>query len=173
LDTLKIQEKFGRGCVFFGHGNDAELLELETLVANENIAAVFCEFPSNPLLRSPPLQQLWELSQKFDFFLIVDETIGNFVNTHVLSYCDMIVSSLTKVFSGDSNVMGGSLVMNPNSKRYKILEHWIQERYQDCLWDQDAIFLERNSRKFQARIQKINHNAELLCDQLKLHSKGI
>jgi cystathionine gamma-synthase len=148
-------------------------LELETLLEKERIAAVFCEFPSNPLLRSPPLEQLWNLSQQHDFFLVVDETIGNFVNTHVLSFCDIIVSSLTKVFSGDSNVMGGSLVMNPNSKRFKALEAWVQQRYRDCLWDQDAIFLERNSRKFQSRIQKINLNAETLCDRLKSHPKGI
>jgi cystathionine gamma-synthase len=38
---------------------------------------------------------------------VVDETVGNIMNVHVLPYADVAVSSLTKIFSGDSNVMGG------------------------------------------------------------------
>ena len=41
------------------------------------------------------------------FLIVVDESIGNNVNVEVLPYADMVVSSLSKVFSGDSNVMGG------------------------------------------------------------------
>lgn len=65
------------------------------------------EFPSNPLLRSPNLQRLRDLADKYEFLVIVDETIGNFVNVEVMPYADIVVSSLTKVFSGDANVMGG------------------------------------------------------------------
>ena len=42
--------------------------------------------------------------------IVVDETIAGFVNVEVLPLADVVVSSLTKVFSGDSNVMGGRLV---------------------------------------------------------------
>jgi cystathionine gamma-synthase len=41
--------------------------------------------------------------------------------------------------------------------------------YEDFLWCEDAIFLERNSRTFRERCQKINVNAETLCDFLKEH----
>ena len=73
----------------------------------ERYLALFCEFPSNPLLKSPDLQRIRLLSRKYDFAVVVDETVGNLLNVHVLSYADIVVSSLTKVFSGDSNVMGG------------------------------------------------------------------
>lgn len=69
--------------------------------------ALFTEFPSNPLLRSANLPRLRGLADKYDFLVVIDETIGNFVNVEVLPYADMVVSSLTKVFSGASNVMGG------------------------------------------------------------------
>ena len=69
--------------------------------------ALFTEFPSNPLLRSANLPRLRGLADKYDFLIVIDETIGNFVNVEVLPYADMVVSSLTKVFSGASNVMGG------------------------------------------------------------------
>ena len=73
----------------------------------EKFLALFCEFPGNPLLKSPDLHRIKRLGDQYDFAVIVDETIGNFINVHVLAHADVAVSSLTKVFSGDSNVMGG------------------------------------------------------------------
>ena len=69
--------------------------------------ALFCEFPSNPLLKSPDLERIRLIAKRYGIPIVVDETIGNFMNVHVLPFADVVVSSLTKVFSGDSNVMGG------------------------------------------------------------------
>jgi cystathionine gamma-synthase len=44
--------------------------------------------------------------------IVVDETVGSFVNVEVLPYADIVVSSLSKVFSGEVNVMGGRWVSN-------------------------------------------------------------
>lgn len=71
------------------------------------ILALFTEFPSNPLLRSGNLPRLRALADKYDFLIVIDETIGNFINVEVLPYADIVVSSLSKIFSGASNVMGG------------------------------------------------------------------
>ena len=108
IDTLKIVEKFGPGCLFYGFGSSEELDDLEKrLESGERYLALFTEFPSNPLLRSPNLERIRSLADKYDFYVVIDETIGNLINVNVLPYGDIIVSSLTKVFSGDSNVMGG------------------------------------------------------------------
>lgn len=108
IDTLKVLEKFGPACLFYGHGSTEELEELERrLHHGERFLALFCEFPGNPLLKSPDLQRIRRLADQYDFGVIVDETIGNFLNVQVLPYADVVVSSLTKVFSGDANVMGG------------------------------------------------------------------
>ena len=72
--------------------------------------ALFTEFPSNPLLRCADLPRLRALADKYDFLIVIDETLGNVVNVEVLPYADVVVSSLSKVFSGDSNVMGGRYV---------------------------------------------------------------
>lgn len=75
--------------------------------SGEKILSLFCEFPSNPLLKSPDIKRLRKLADEYKFLIVIDETIGNFCNVAVLEWADMVVSSLTKVFSGDSNVMGG------------------------------------------------------------------
>lgn len=108
IDTLKILEKFGPGCIFYGHGSAEDLDDLESrLSKGEKILSLFCEFPGNPLLMSPDLRRIRDLAEKYDFAVVVDETVGNFLNVNVLPYADVVVSSLTKIFSGDSNVMGG------------------------------------------------------------------
>lgn len=176
-DTLKVLQKWGPGCHFFGHGTDGDLDKLEALLASQpadepKILSLFCEFPSNPLLRSPDLKRIRALADTYGFSVVIDETIGNFVNVEVLPYADMVVSSLTKIFSGDCNVMGGSLVLNPRSPRAKSLRAVLEANYQDTLWPEDAIFLERNSRNFVARIAHIDRNAETVSDYLREHSQA-
>ena len=71
------------------------------------VLALFTEFPSNPLLRSPNLPRLRGLADRYDFLIVIDETIGNFANVDVFPYADVLASSLSKSFSGVGNVMGG------------------------------------------------------------------
>ncbi|KAK9479245.1 pyridoxal phosphate-dependent transferase [Lipomyces japonicus] len=172
IDTLKILNKWGPGCFFYGNGEPEDLVEIEKfLQAGNQILGFFCEFPSNPLLKSPNLKEIRRLADKYDFLVVVDETVGNFLNIHVLEYADIAVSSLTKVFSGDSNVMAGSLVLSPVSKYYNKLKTYLAEEYEDNFWAEDAIFLERNSRDVASRIHRINNNAEALSDLLSKQPK--
>ncbi|KAI9787740.1 MAG: hypothetical protein M1839_000272 [Geoglossum umbratile] len=172
IDTLKVLQKWGPGCLFYGHGSSQDLDDLERrLEGGDRFLALFCEFPSNPLLKSPDLERIRLIANRYGFAIVVDETIGNFMNVHVLPFADVVVSSLTKVFSGDSNVMGGSCVLNPRSSYYRLLKDTLAVEYEDNYWAEDAIFMERNSRDFVSRIDRINLNAEAICDVLKAHPR--
>ncbi|KAH7085313.1 pyridoxal phosphate-dependent transferase [Paraphoma chrysanthemicola] len=172
IDTLKITEKFGPGSVFYGFGSEEELDDLQKrLESGERYVALFTEFPTNPLLRSPNLARIRNLADKYDFCVVVDETVGNFINVNVLPYADVVVSSLTKVFSGDSNVMGGGLVLNPKGPSYHKLKQIWDEDYVDNHWAEDSIFLERNSRDFVSRIERIGINAEAIVEVLSSHPR--
>ena len=172
VDTLKVLEKFGPGVTFHGHGNAEELDDLEKrLVSGERILAVFCEFPGNPLLKTPDVARLRSLANKYDFAIVIDETIGNFLNVHILPYADIVVSSLTKIFSGDSNVMGGAMILNPHSKYYHSLKSVLDVEYEDNQFEEDSICLERNSRDFVSRVRRVNHNAEAVADLLQASPK--
>lgn len=197
MDTLKILEKWGPGCYFYGNGEEYDKLEsqLQEIQAQNKVngkeneppvLALFCEVTSNPLLKTPDLRRLRELADKYDFCIVVDETIGNFVNVDVLPYADVVCSSLTKVFSGETNVMGGgyvlitnsmttsdescSMILNPKGRHHSKLKASLLEFYEDTYWDEDSIFLERNSRDFKSRVAAISRNAEEICDLLYSHS---
>ena len=167
IDTLKILQKWGPGCLFYGHGSEADLDDLEKrLEQGERYLALFTEFPGNPLLNAPNLKRIRFLADTFDFALVIDETIGNFINVNTLSPADVVVSSLTKVFSGDSNVMGGSAVYNPHGRMYQSLKKTLDVEHEDNYWAEDALFMERNSRDFISRIERVNVNAEAIADLL-------
>lgn len=173
-DTLKILEKWGPGCYFLGHGTDDSVDELESILSSQRaldpstppILALFTEFPSNPLLRSADLPRLRKLADEYDFLIVVDDTLGNLVNVQVLPYADVVATSLTKIFSGESNVMGGSLVLNPARKYYAALRATMESNYEDFYFDEDAIFMERNSRDFSRRVDAIDANTAAVCDFL-------
>jgi cystathionine gamma-synthase len=170
VDTLKILEKFGPGCVFYGHASEADLDDLERrLQGGERFLALFCEFPGNPLLTCPNLVRIRQLADAYDFAVVVDETIGTFANINVLPYADVVASSLTKIFSGDCNVMGGSAVLNPNGRYYRALKDFARAEFEekDSYWPEDVMFMERNSRDFASRIDRINSNAEAICEALR------
>ncbi|KAF4345804.1 cystathionine gamma-synthase [Fusarium beomiforme] len=170
VDTLKILQKFGPGCLFYGHASAEDLDDLETrLKSGERFLGLFCEFPGNPLLTCPDLNRIRKLADVYDFAVVVDETIGTFANINVLPVADIVVSSLTKIFSGDSNVMGGGLVLNPESKYYGSLKTAMNEIYEDNYWPEDVIFMERNSRDFESRIVRTNANSEAICEVLRTH----
>ncbi|KAI2627493.1 PLP-dependent transferase [Hypoxylon sp. NC1633] len=170
VDTLKILQKFGPGAIFYGHGSSSDLNDLESRLENgERFLGLFCEFPGNPLLTCPDLMRIRRLADTYDFAVVVDETVGTFVNVNVLPFADVVVSSLTKIFSGDCNVMGGSIILNPNSRYYKSLKSVMSDEFEDNYWVEDVIFMERNSRDFKSRIDRVNANAEAICEVLIAH----
>jgi cystathionine gamma-synthase len=167
IDTLKILQKWGPGCLFYGKGLDDDLDDLQhRLESGERYLALFTEFPSNPLLNSPDLPRIRQLADKYDFAVVVDESVGNFINVNVLSHADVVVSSLTKAFSGDSNVMGGSAVLNPHGRLYHSLKQVLDTEYEDNYWAEDAVFMERNSRDFISRIERINLSSAAIAEKL-------
>ena len=170
--TILIFENYGPGCKFFGKGNAADLQELETYLETEknegrNIQALFTEFPSNPMVETPDLKQLRKLADKYGFILIVDDTIGSFCNVDLLGIADIILTSLTKSFSGYADVMGGSAVLNPSSPLYSSLKVLFEKSYFNDVFAGDMEVLESNSRNYLSRSATLNANALALVSYLQ------
>jgi cystathionine gamma-synthase len=171
VDLLKIQEKRGPGVHFIPSIHGDGLDRLEVLLKSERACGLFCEFPSNPLLESCDLERVASLLRKYDVPLIVDETLGTFLNVDVLSIADVVMTSLTKYVSGTGDVMGGSLILNRQSPFYDRLCAALAQDYEDLYWVEDAAALELNSRDFIERMRRINVNTERICDHLSSHSR--
>lgn len=62
------------------------------------------------------------------------------------------------------------MILNPQGRYYARLKPALLQTYEDTYWDEDAIFLERNSRDFKKRVYAISKNAEAICDLLYGHS---
>jgi cystathionine gamma-synthase len=181
LDTLKLcsRVEFCPGGVeFFGKGNanDIEILEdlLKQQKSKANYCALFTEVPSNPLLQTPNVPKLRQLANKYGFAFIVDDTIGNFANIHLLgnsdNCADAICTSLTKLVSGRGDAMAGSLVVNPRTETGAKLQAALENRFEDHgLFVADAWAIYRNSEDFLVRNEQINATAEELSDWLQDH----
>ena len=108
-ETQNVLQCSGWGTyTFYGRGTAEELDELESvLAAGRRFQALFCDLPGNPQLRSPDLHRVRALADKYDFIVACDETVGSFVNTDLLPYVDILMTSLSKLFNGYCDVLGG------------------------------------------------------------------
>jgi cystathionine gamma-synthase len=68
------------------------------------------------------------------------------------------------------NTLLSSLVLNPARRHYQQLKANMVASYEDIYFDEDAIYMERNSRDFRRRIPVIDENTEAICDFLRSRS---
>ena len=133
------------------------------------IDALYTEFPGNPLLNSPDLAHLHKLATRYGFLLIVDDTVGIAANLALFPWCDIICTSLTKIFSGGCNVMGGSTVLNPKSPTYNDMRAVFSQQAREPYFPLDILVMEQNSRDMISRVRKASSNAEELTTILRSH----
>jgi cystathionine gamma-synthase len=188
-DSIKVYERWGPGSVDYFGDPDSNLDVLKEDLKTTRISTLFTEVPSNPLLQTPNLAKIRELADKHGFIVVVDDTIGNFVNVDVMQYVDVVCTSLSKLFSGSANVMGGryanviqvaheaqtlkvtsSLALNPNSLHYASMHSHLGATFVDDYYHEDAIVMEQNSRDFASRVHHINSNAVAASEFLRSRS---
>lgn len=106
-----LRRRFWTKVLPFRETTEGALDALEALLlSGTRIHTLFCEFPSSVKLECPNLERIRALASKYGFIVACDETMGNFVNVDVLPYADVVITSLTKIFNGAADVMGGRSV---------------------------------------------------------------
>ncbi|KAF5390308.1 hypothetical protein D9757_002816 [Collybiopsis confluens] len=187
VDSYKLLDATSPGYFIFSNDTLGDLEKLLDSDASPSILGIFTDFPGNPHLRSygPLPTNIRQVTDSIDISyipmshlpylkipIIIDETVGCHLNVSVLSYADIVVTSLTKIFSGFANVLGGTMLLNPSSRFYTKFKAYLDHNYEDnyCSWD--ALVMELNSRGLEERLVKVNKNAELLADWLFMRSKA-
>lgn len=162
-DTLLILQKFNH-CHYIPTMDIGELLRI--LQSGEQILAVFLEAPTNATLEMPDLVELHKLSKLFGFYVVVDDSSFTVNNTNTLSHCDILITSLTKVFKNNGNVFAGSLILNRQSKLYNFGLKFFEKSYEYLVWCEDCILLNEYAKTFESSINTINANTEWLVDNV-------
>ncbi|KAK0111852.1 hypothetical protein ONS96_001120 [Cadophora gregata f. sp. sojae] len=153
-------------------GTEEELDQLERMlmISHHRITTLVCELPSNIKFISPNLERIKSLSDQHGLIVVCDETAGNFINVDVLPYVDVVVSSLTKMFSGASNVTGGSVVINPNSRHYDEIKSFLTVQHKGVVcFPPDMAVLKQNSVNMAERVHRSNANTLPVIDLLRNH----
>lgn len=97
---------------------------------------------------------------------IVDDTLSGFGNVDVIGQSDILLTSLTKSFSGKADVLGGSIVLNQLSPQYSNLFNEFTRTHKNELFAADAEVLLSNSQGFFERTRILNRNAEAMANFL-------
>jgi len=167
-DTLKLQDKFNQaGALFYANGHEDDLRQLESDLKTTKVSGLFCEFPTNPLLTCVDLPKLRALADEHGFPIIIDETLGACINQNTLPVSDVTAISLTKFFSGSSDVMAGALVVNPDAPFADHFRKQLAELHEpEAFHPADIIQLEADSRDYRERVEQINQTALKVCEYL-------
>lgn len=170
VDVLKVQEEFG-GAKFFPVADDAAIAEVNALAKTKSVSGVFCEMPSNPLLRCVRVSRFADTLKENGVLLFIDDTIAGVTNIDALKFADAVTTSLSKAFSGAGDVLAGAVTLNPRSPHYEALRRLLREESpsNSLLWWEDALALELNSRDFVARAARMSTSAAALTEWLDKH----
>lgn len=173
VDVLKLQQIFGSGAHFLPLIQDSEYDDLRTLLQNEPLAGLFCEAPSNPLLRCADLERLLAIraTTQPGVPIIVDDTIATVADADAHRVADVVTASLTKSFSGVGDVLAGSVVLSRKSPHHAAFSAFLTAHADHELWRGDAVALELNSRDFVQRATTMSRNAKALAGHLRSHPK--
>lgn len=105
-------------------------------------------------------------ADKYSIPVVIDDTISSFANVDVLPMADLLITSLTKSFSGYADVMAGSVVLNPQSPSYESLSPIFASLFRNELSARDADVLLANSEDYLARTIILNRNAAAMAKYL-------
>ncbi|KAL2194272.1 putative cystathionine gamma-synthase/beta-lyase [Corynascus similis CBS 632.67] len=154
------------------HSTASSLDALEEYLETNRIDVLVTEFPGNPLLQSPDLTHLRDLSRRPDrgFVLVVDDTVGTHANLALLPHCDVVCTSLTKMYCGACNAMGGTVTLSPHSAYHERLAGALERRQHEAesswFWE-DMLVVEMNGRDFCDRVHRAGKNAEVVVAMLR------
>lgn len=171
VDALKVQERFGNGVVFLYDADGEDFDAAVRRIQEGEFAAVFCEVPSNPLLRTVNLPRVSEACRQGGVPLVVDDTVASSVNLDVLKFADLVTTSLTKWISGAGDVMAGMVTLNAESVWATEFRSFLNEDTNggSRLYSGDCRVLISNMKSYRERIHRSNENGELVADYLYEH----
>ncbi|MES2864928.1 MAG: PLP-dependent transferase [Bacteroidota bacterium] len=164
VDTMEIIERKENSHVQI---DIFDLNQLENWLEKNHskVAVLITEVVSNPLLQCVDLPRLYEICSRFSIKLIVDNTLGTPFCVDVLTYCDVVVESLTKFACGNADLLFGAIVVKDIALIAAISKNLIPP------FEGEIKRLGLQILEYEKRVNRISENTILLHNYLKTQSK--
>jgi len=171
VDSLKIQETIGHGAVFLNEAEGESFDEALGRIRRGEFAAVFTEIPTNPMLRCVDLVRVAAACREGGTPLVVDDSAVGPSNVRLLPFADVVTCSLTKWLSYAGDVMGGAVVLRPESEFSEELGAALADEARNTapMYVRDVEVMLSNLKGYPARMQKPNQAALELVGFLAEH----
>lgn len=161
-----ILEKFGVEITWL------DALDYKNVSANikKNTKMIFCETPSNPLIKIIDIQYLREQAERSKIMLVVDNTFATPYHQKPLNLgADLVIHSATKALGGHNDLMAGAIACSTRDYYDKL---WFTRQAIGTTLDAfSASLLERGLKTFGIRAQIMSDNALKIAEFLKEHPK--
>jgi cystathionine gamma-synthase len=169
VDSLKVQEIFGTRATLICELGESLPTQVEATLNRGAHSGCFLEVPGNPMLGTPDIQSILPLLRQHGIPLIVDDTVATSANIDLREHADLIITSLTKFPAGSGDVMGGALIVRPESPHANALREAIGSEHEELMGSADAHILDTHSVGFPERMQQHNAGGLYLTERLHQH----
>ena len=145
--------------------NDAAALEA---ALQPNTKMIWCETPTNPLLKIVDIARLSAFAKKHDLLLAVDNTFSSPILQRPLELgADIVMHSATKYLNGHSDIVGGMIVVNTPELAEQMT--FLQNAIGGVQGPFDSFLALRGLKTLHLRMKAHCENAQFLAERLESH----
>jgi cystathionine gamma-synthase len=161
--------------VLSGWGIEVDTVDLTDLDAvrasiRDGTRVVWCETPTNPLLKIVDLAEVSELAHRAEAWFVVDNTFASpYLQRPLELGADVVVHSTTKYIGGHSDVVGGAIVANDPDMLERLA--FLQNAAGAIPAPMDCFLLLRGLKTLAVRMEAHCRNAALIASMLQGHPK--
>jgi cystathionine gamma-lyase len=150
-----------------------DLHDLDAVAAalRPNTRMIWCETPTNPMLKLVDISKLAEFSRSKGLILAVDNTFCSPILQRPLELgADLVMHSATKYLNGHSDIIGGMLVVGANAELEEKLS-FLQNAIGSVQGPFDSFLAMRGLKTLHLRMRAHCENALALAQWLQTHPK--
>lgn len=130
--------------------------------------AIFCETPTNPIMRIADIKAISKLARTHDLLTIIDNTfLTPFLQRPLELGADIVVHSATKFLGGHNDVVAGLVVTNQEKLAERL--SFLQNALGSVLGPQDCWLLLRGLKTLGLRMERQQQNSIAIASWLTNH----
>jgi cystathionine gamma-synthase len=173
LDTIAILKKFTQTPTDYVYVRDPLDLEgIRRIFAQHGnqIAGVFAELPTNPLIQTPDVAAISALCREHGALLFLDPSVSSIFELDILKYADVVTSSLTKYTASEGDLTAGLAAVNPAGANAAALREQIAAEIEP-VYSRDLARLAAQIGETEGVVAQIRANTAKVAAFLENHPK--